>query len=363
MADKIELPPLHDSDSVAFLIDRLTTGVRHPANDDFGDEYCRIRAILRRHPLLKHHLPEFLQQSKTITDYRTFMQQRYEKDFEWDTHSGNTLSNLKERVQSGSSLDNYEIEGELGWGGFGRVYLAHHNILDRRFAVKFFQPVFHSGGGTALGRFFQEASMLYDLHHPHIVAVREVGLYKERPFIVMDHFDGITLNTALSHNGAMPPHKAYAMIVQLTEAVAHAHEHNIVHRDLKPSNIMLKPEQLRVIDFGLGVYVEQDLRSRLTQAGQAPAGGHYTARELLADPTLIDARSDIYSIGAIWYVAVTNAVPAGTNLADSLDHVTDLPVTHKEIILRCLSDSQHRFASCHEVLESLAQTLSAETES
>lgn len=360
MADKIQLPPLHDADSVASLIDRLKAGLRHPTSDAFGDEYCRIRAILRRHPLLRNNLPEFLQESRTIADYQTYMQTRHAKEFEWDAHSGNALSQLHERVQSGSSLDNYEIEEELGWGGFGRVYLARHNMLDRRFAIKFFQPVFHQGGGTALSRFFQEASMLFDLHHPNIVTVREVGLYKERPFFVMDYFDGTTLNNALAQHGAMPPHKAFAMIVALTKTIAHAHERRIVHRDLKPGNIMLKPNHLRVIDFGLGVYVEQELTSRLTQAGEAPAGGHFTARELLADPTLVDPQSDIYSIGAVWYVAITNHVPAGANLADSLMQVSALSAKQRDIIIRCLSDCQHRFASCHELLEALSQACSQE---
>jgi serine/threonine protein kinase len=360
MVEKLQLPPLHNSDSVAVLIERLKAALRYPARDDFGDEYCRSRAILRRHPLLRNYLPDFLQACKTIADYRTYMQGRYAKEYEWDAHSGNALSQLQERVESGSSLDSYSIEKELGWGGFGRVYLAYHNILQRHFAIKFFQPVFHEGGGAALSRFFQEASMLFDLHHPNIITVREVGLYHERPFFVMDYFDGLTLNDALTQHGAMPIQKAFAMIVSLAKAIAHAHERRIVHRDLKPSNIMLKPNHLRVIDFGLGVYVEQELTSRLTQAGQAPAGGHFTARELLADPTLIDPRSDIYSIGAIWYVAITNHVPAGANLADTLTQITDLPPKQKSIIIRCLSDSQFRFASCYDLLEALAQTASLE---
>lgn len=360
MANKIQLPTLHEADSVASLIDRLQAGLRYPAADEFSDEYCRIRAILRRHPLLKNHLPEFLNNAKTIGDYRIYMQERHAKEFEWNTHSGNALSQLHERIQSGSSLDAYEIEKELGWGGFGRVYLARHKILDRRFAIKFFQPVFHQGGGTPLSRFFQEASMLLDLHHPNIVTIREVGLYQERPFFVMDYFDGITLNDALVQHGAMPSLKALAMIVALTKAIAHAHDRKIVHRDLKPSNIMLKPNHVRVIDFGLGVYVEQELTSRLTLAGQTPAGGHYTARELLADPKLIDPRSDIYSIGAVWYEAVTGRVPAGANLADSLTEVTDLPPTQREIIIKCLSDSQHSFASCQELLDSLLQASTEE---
>lgn len=355
MSAKIQLPAMHPEDSVSVLIERLRDGLRFPASDTFGDEYCRSRAILRSHPLLKNHIPDFLRASRTVAEYRTYMQERCAQPYEWDANSGNALSQLQERVGAGSSLDAYEIQRELGWGGFGRVYLAHHSFLDRPFAIKFFQPVFHQGGGSALSRFFQEASMLYDLHHPNIITVRDVGLYQERPFIVMDYFDGTTLNNALMQHGAMPPGKAMDLVVMLAEATKHAHGRNIVHRDLKPSNIMLKPNECRVIDFGLGVYVEQLLASRLTKTGEAPAGGAYTARELLANPLLVDPRSDIYSIGAIWYNAVTNHVPAGANLADSLLSVPDLPTSHRELILRCLSDAQHRFASCDELVTAIKQ--------
>lgn len=187
MPDKIQLPVLHPDDSVVALIDRLREGLSYPADDAFSDEYLRSRAILRSHPLLKNQMPEFIAKSRTLTEYRVYMRERYTEGFEWNAHSGNSLSQLQERVKSGSSLDAYDVKEEIGWGGFGRVYLAQHNFLDRPFAIKFFQPVFHQGGGTALSRFFQEASMLYDLHHPNIITVRDVGLYQERPFIVMDY--------------------------------------------------------------------------------------------------------------------------------------------------------------------------------
>jgi serine/threonine-protein kinase len=223
MPSTIQLPALHPDDSVVVLIDRLKGGLRFPTDDAFADEYCRIRAILRSHPLLKNHLPDFLRGSRTIAEYRSFMQERYAKEYEWDAHAGNSLSQLQERAKSGSSLDTYDIQRELGWGGFGRVHLAHHTFLERPFAIKFFQPVFHQGGGTALSRFFQEATMLYDLNHPNIITVRDVGLFQERPFIVMDYFDGITLNSALAQHGAMPPTKALEMVKLLAKATKHAH--------------------------------------------------------------------------------------------------------------------------------------------
>jgi hypothetical protein len=81
---ELELPVLHSDDSVAVLIDRLKDGFRYPPDESFGDEYCRIRAVLRSHPMLRTLLPDFLVSSKTVAEYCTFMGHRYQKQFEWD---------------------------------------------------------------------------------------------------------------------------------------------------------------------------------------------------------------------------------------------------------------------------------------
>lgn len=145
------------------------------------------------------------------------------------------------------------------------------------------------------------------------------------------------------------------MVEMITSALKHAHNKNIVHRDLTPSNIILAPNDCRVIDFGLGVYIEQALRSRLTQPGEAPAGGNFAARELLADPTLVDARSDIFSIGALWYHAVTNDYPVGSELVGSLATVEGLPESQQLVILKCLSDIENRYQSCAELLATIIE--------
>jgi serine/threonine-protein kinase len=353
VAEKLQLPPLNEKDSVAALIATMTDGLRHLPSDQFNDNYIRIRAILRRHPLLKSHLPEFLVDCATVADFRSWMAERFDQSFEWDAYLSKATAQLAEHATSGDSLSNYEIKDELGRGGFGRIFLAEHKLTQRPFAIKVYYPAFHDGGGSPLSRFFQEAGMLYELKHPNIITVREIGLYHERPFIVMDYFRSVTLNRALIEHGRMPPEKAIAMIEMITSALRHAHEKNIVHRDLTPGNILLAPNDCRVIDFGLGVYVEQTLRSRLTQPGEAPAGGNFTARELLTDPTLVDPRSDIFSIGALWYHAVTNDYPAGAELADSLTSVEGLPDSHQQIIVKCLLDIKNRYQSCAELQESI----------
>jgi serine/threonine-protein kinase RIO1 len=271
----VDFPTIAESDSVAGLLRELRECLKSPPQTDRDEFYCRTRAILRRHPLLKHNLPEFLRECKTVGDYVTYMQNKFEKQFEWDSIMSNATENLSSLLSSESSLESYIIHGVIGSGGFGTVYLATHKITERKLAIKFFHPAFHDGGGSAIARFVQEASILFDLSHKNIIAVRDVSMYKERPFIVMDFFDGTTLSDALRKYGRMPHPKAIRMIESIAEGVQHAHDRHIMHRDLKPSNILLKPNDLRIIDFGLGVYIENQLQSRLTRPGESPAGGHF----------------------------------------------------------------------------------------
>lgn len=354
MTEGFELPELNDQDSIAVQLSAMTNGLRHPADDGFNDDYCRIRAILRRHPFLKNRLPQFLVESNTVADYRNWMTEHCKEPFEWDALLQNSMSKLIEHATSGDTLSNYVNRGERARGGFGRIFIAEHQLTNRLFAIKFYQPIFHDGGGTPLSRFFQEASMLYELDHTNIITVRDVGLHKERPFIVMDYFEGSTLNEALIAQGKMPPTKAIEMVEMVASALNHAHEKGIVHRDLTPSNVLLAPNDCRVIDFGLGVYVEQALTSRLTRQGDTAAGGNFTARELLANPKLIDSRSDIYSIGALWYNAVTNDLPTGANVPDSLQATDGLSSSNQDVILKCLSDIDQRYQTCGELLEAIA---------
>lgn len=345
-----DLPSIAKADSVDELLVRLREFLKYPPQTDCNDEYCRTRAILRRHPLLKHSLPEFLQTCKTVDEYVAYMQQSFKKEFEWDSLMSNSIEQLRSQLDSGAALEGYLIHNEIGAGGFGRVFLATHKMTDRKMAIKFFQPAFHDGGGSAIARFFQEASMLFSLNHQNIITVRDVAMYKERPFIVMDYFDGITLSEALRLHGQMPPAKAIKMIESVANRMQHAHTMNIVHRDLKPSNIMLKPNEVRILDFGLGVYLEHHLQSRLTRTGESPAGGHFTARELIANPLSTHPQCDIYSIGALWFNAVTNETPAGSDLRETLAKIQGLPQSHQDMILRCLAGTSQRYANCDELL-------------
>src|SRR5690606_1310738 len=121
-------------------------------------------------------------------------------------------------------------------------------------------------------------------------------------------------NQILQDVGSLGVDKSIIAMQSITSAISHAHENGVIHRDLKPSIIMAsKPNQFRVIDFGLGIFIENELHSRFTKTGSQTISGYYNAPELVANPKLIDKRSDIYSIGAIWYTLLCNQPPAGSN--------------------------------------------------
>jgi len=136
----------------------------------------------------------------------------------------------------------------------------------------------------------------------------------------------------------------------IVEAVSYAHEKGIIHRDLKPSNIMaMKPSQFRIIDFGLGIFIENELHSRLTKTGSQTISGYYNAPELVSNPKLIDVRSDIYSIGAIWFTLLTGQPPAGSNFISELQ---TLGIDERiiNIIKKCLHPLHERYTNCNELL-------------
>ena len=223
------------------------------------------------------------------------------------------------------------------------------------FAVKIFAPAFYEGGEKELERFFQEARMLFKLNHPSIIKVYDAGLIGQRPFIRMEYFDGLNLNEILSKHGRLTPEKALVAMKSIIEGMNYAHEEvGIIHRDLKPSNIMASaPNQFRIIDFGLGIFIENELHSRLTKTGEATISGYYNAPELVENPKLVDKRSDIYSLGAIWFTLLTGQPPAGTSILESLKEIDGINEEYRNCIIGCLANINLRTKNCGLLLEEI----------
>ena len=206
--------------------------------------------------------------------------------------------------------DDFEVVRELGRGGMGVVYLVRQNSLHRLVAVKVLRSG-HTAFGPALRRFFDEARHLARLRHPHIVAVHEVGRDgRGEPYFVMDYVEGEPLTSVLAR-GRMTPTRALVVLMQVGNAVHHAHERGIVHRDLKPGNILLAGDGTAFVsDFGLA----RDVTKPPDHTGPGGIMGTpaYMAPEQIRGQTdLVGEATDVHGLGAVLYEMLTGRPPYG----------------------------------------------------
>lgn len=224
------------------------------------------------------------------------------------------------------------------------MYRCRHKLLDLDFAFKLLNPsVFVDDKDHALERFFREAKILFSLRHPNIVRVFDVGMMGRRPFIRMELIEGSSLRERIKDNGGLTVADARRVVARLSAALAHAHDRGIIHRDLKPHNVIISGSDWPVLlDFGLGVLVEDELVSRLTRTGEAAAGGVYAAPELLRDPKLLDPKTDVYSLGVMWFEMLTGSTPSGAGLMETLEQCPDVASDEQELLMACLGPNRRR---------------------
>ena len=221
-------------------------------------------------------------------------------------------------LKTGTRLGPYEIGSPLGAGGMGEVYLAKDTRLDRTVAIKVL-PSHLSGDPELRQRFEREARAVSSLNHPHICTLHDIGREGNVDFLVMEHLEGETLAERLK-KGPLPFHEALPCAVQIADALDKAHRQGVVHRDLKPGNIMLTKTGAKLLDFGLAKLagttaatpnistlsaLPTEQRS-LTAAGAILGTFQYMAPEQLEGGE-IDARTDIFALGAVIYEMVTGA--------------------------------------------------------
>jgi eukaryotic-like serine/threonine-protein kinase len=248
----------------------------------------------------------------------------------------------------------YKTGELLGQGGYGQVFREVDTLLDLEFARKELSPS-PFVTDEVIGRFLREARILFRLSHPHIISVRDVGRMGRNAYIRMELFEGKQLNSL----GQVPPDRARRIIAMIASALAHAHARGVIHRDLKPSNVLVLDNDIRVIDFGMGAFIEADLDTRLTRTDQSVAGGSFAAPELKENPRLRDPRCDLYSAGAVWFNLVAGRDPSGAGLEDVLKEVGDVPSADRELILRCMSPIEKRPGNAAELLR-LVEGLSSD---
>jgi len=213
---------------------------------------------------------------------------------------------LADRLQR-SVADRYRIERELGAGGMATVYLAEDVKHHRRVAIK----VLHAELSAILGpeRFLKEIELTASLQHPHILPLFDSGNADGLLFYVMPYVEGETLRARLERDRQLPIADAVRIASEAADALAYAHGRGIVHRDIKPENILLQDGHALVADFGIALAVEQAGGTRMTQTGLSLGTPQYMSPEQAMGEKHIDARSDIYALGAVTYEMLTGEPP------------------------------------------------------
>lgn len=269
-------------------------------------------------------------------------------------------------------MGQYTLKRKLGEGGMGEVWLAEHGLLKRPCAVKFIRPELAANPSNA-ARFTREVQAVTGLSHFNTVRVYDYGKADDGSFyFVMEYLDGPTLEELVKTSGPLPASRVMHLLRQLCGALAEAHAAGLVHRDLKPGNVIVatlggQQDVAKLLDFGLVHDSSADTDHRLTQMGMVLGTPAYMCPEQAAGESEVDARGDIYSLGAVAFFALAGRPPfqaktTGQLLAAHLstppprvtDVCPDAPADLAAIIARCLSkDPVDRFQSMADVVRAL----------
>jgi|GEM_PF-2673936 len=299
----------------------------------------------------------------------------------------------------GSKVGNYRIERILGEGGMGVVYGAKHDILEKPVAMKILHDRFARRAG-AMEQFLREARAASQIQHQNIVDVTDFGTSQDGSvYFVMEHLEGISLEDILARDGRVDLFKTVNIVRQLGHCLAAAHEHGIVHLDLKPENIYLVDREgrrkvvrkvnptssgkrsdrfvveaegqynfVKLLDFGVAKFIHDSQKSGISRSRMVFGTPHYMSPEQ-AKGIKVDGRSDIYSLGIVFYEMLTGQVPFDSdNASDILNaHVSMNPTPPNKCfpsleigdeanrtIMRCLEkNADNRFQTMDDFIEAL----------
>jgi serine/threonine-protein kinase len=293
-------------------------------------------------------------------------------------------------IGPGDRIDGkYVVERLLGRGGMGAVYVAVHQELNRRVAIKVLLPGVEQSE-EALARFTREARAAAALQSDHVARVLDVGrLPNGNPYTVMELLEGEDLSALASRVGTLPVPEAIHIVLQTCDAIAEAHALGIVHRDIKPANIFLarRPNgsvTVKVLDFGISKAAGLTGSASLTASFALMGSPLYMSPEQLREARAVDGRADIWALGVTLYELLTGTTPfAAPALAEICTNILtvaprgarslrpDVPEALDGIVMRCLEKApEDRFAHVQELVAALESvpreaadggTLSADT--
>jgi len=239
----------------------------------------------------------------------------------WETQE------LSDDPKIGAIVGNYEVIQYLGQGGMSVVYKGRHRFINRTVAIKMLRDS-QTLDDAKLRRFHQEAVSVGRIDHPGIVKIYEFDIPEDglsEPFLVMDYVDGQPLFDIIRKEGRIEPDECKEMIAQACDALQFAHNAGVVHRDIKPSNIMIsrgdEGVSVKIVDFGIAkIFASDTSLQALTQTGEVFGSPFYMSPEQCLG-TAIDQRSDIYSLGCVFYEALSGERPFNGNSALQTMHL------------------------------------------
>ncbi|MBX7168270.1 MAG: serine/threonine protein kinase [Pirellulales bacterium] len=285
-----------------------------------------------------------------------------------------TIHSLRREAYAARQLGQYKLRALLGVGGMGEVYLAEHQLLKRPCAIKLIRPG-RAADPRALARFEREVRATAKLSHWNSVEIFDYGRADDGTFYyVMEYLPGLSIHDLVRRFGPLPPERTIHLLRQTCDALSEAHAAQLVHRDIKPGNLFAAQrggvfDVAKLLDFGL--VKDKDLTQHedleLTTEGSVNGSPLYMAPEQARglDP---DARTDIYSLGAVAYFMLTGRPPfEGPKAVDVIiAHARDpvvppsmvrpgIPTDLEQVVLRCLAkDPTRRYASAQDLKAALA---------
>jgi serine/threonine protein kinase len=286
---------------------------------------------------------------------------------------------LQHRRSGGDQLlGSYRLDRKIGEGGMGIVYRASHTLLQRAAAIKVLPA--ERAGERDRRRFEREVQLTSQLTHPNTISIYDFGRTPNGLFYyAMEYVDGCDLQTLVEREGPQPPARVARILAQVAGALSEAHRSGLIHRDIKPANIMLcerggVADVVKVLDFGLIKRIDSG-RGADTEADHDRLVGTplYMSPEALLEPSSVDARSDLYAVGALGYFLLTGEPPfAGrTVLEVCAHHLRTIPVSPslrlgaavppelEALILACLAKSPDARPDSAAVLERALLELAA----